>query len=139
MHIQARHQLHAMIFDGLGTDLQDSGDLLGVSTFGNELEYLPLAARQMFELDCSVGDLIQRNFFEELPGYFLNQIHILLNHMLQSGLGLLRACLRGFGARFSLLNPRLVGGQFLMLPIFFIRPGREGKLVMDFVGSFYSV
>ena len=36
MNVQSGHQLHAMVFDGLGTDLQNITDLLGVLAFGNE-------------------------------------------------------------------------------------------------------
>jgi hypothetical protein len=42
MNVQAAHQFHAVVFDGLGTDFQDFGDALGVLAFGNQLENLAL-------------------------------------------------------------------------------------------------
>ena len=51
MHVQAVHQLPAMVFDGFGADLQDFGDAFGVLAFGNQLENLPLPARQLLEGD----------------------------------------------------------------------------------------
>lgn len=40
MHVQAFHQLHAMVFDGLGTDLQEVADFLGGLAFGDQSENL---------------------------------------------------------------------------------------------------
>ncbi len=34
MHVQTDHQLHAVVFDRLGTDLQNVSDLLGVLAYG---------------------------------------------------------------------------------------------------------
>src|ERR1043166_7844527 len=45
MDVEAIHQLHAMVFDGLGTELEHFGDALGVLAFSDELEHLALAAR----------------------------------------------------------------------------------------------
>lgn len=42
MPVQAGHQFHAMIFDGLGTDFQDVADLLGVLAIGDELKNFAL-------------------------------------------------------------------------------------------------
>ena len=60
MQVQARHQLHAMVFNGLGADLQHLGDLLGVLAFGNEPENLALPGGQLFERAFLVGDSIRR-------------------------------------------------------------------------------
>jgi hypothetical protein len=38
-----------MVFDAFGADLQDCGDLPGVPVFGDELDNVALAARQLFE------------------------------------------------------------------------------------------
>ena len=57
MDVQAVHKLHAMVFDGLGADLQDRGDLLGVLAFGDELEDFALPDRQLFERAFLAGYL----------------------------------------------------------------------------------
>lgn len=49
MHVQAIHQFHAVVFNGLGADLQDLGNLLGVLAFGDQLENFALPARQLLE------------------------------------------------------------------------------------------
>src|SRR5208282_1885463 len=38
MKVQGVHQLHTMVLDGFGADLQDLGNLFGVLAFGDELE-----------------------------------------------------------------------------------------------------
>jgi len=40
------HQLHPMMFNGLGTDFQYLRNLLGVPAFGNELEDFTLTSGQ---------------------------------------------------------------------------------------------
>ena len=62
MNLQAVHQLHAMVFDGLGADLQDLGDLFGVLAFGDELEDLALPAGQLFERAFPVSNRLRGNF-----------------------------------------------------------------------------
>ncbi len=62
MNVQATHQFHAVVFDGLGADLQDFGNAFGVLAFGDELENFALPARQLFERAFPFGDPIQRKF-----------------------------------------------------------------------------
>ena len=121
MNVQAVHQLHAMVLDGLWADLQDRGDLLGVLAFGDELKDFTLPARQRFERAFLVGNPFQRKPFEESRGDFLRQVNFFVNHTLQdrfglfgSSLGLLRsdfclicARLRHFCPGFGLLRARL--------------------------------
>jgi hypothetical protein len=64
MNIQAGHQLHAMVFDGLGADLQDFGDLFCVLALGDELEDFALSSRQLLERTFPVGDSFQGKFLE---------------------------------------------------------------------------
>ena len=56
MNVQAAHQFHAVVFDGLGTDLQEFGDAFGVLAFSDELENLALTPRQLFERGFPVGN-----------------------------------------------------------------------------------
>ena len=63
MNLQAVHQLHAMVFDGLGADLQDLADLFGILAFGDELENFALPARQVFERAFPVGNRLPGNVF----------------------------------------------------------------------------
>ena len=96
MQVQARHQLHAMVFDGLGANLQRLGDLLGVLAFGNKPENLALPNCQLFERAFLVNTSIPSGIFEEARGGFLAEINFLRKHILQGGL--------------RLLDPRLVAG-----------------------------
>ena len=113
MNVQAVHQLHAMVFDGLGADLQGYGGLFGVLAFSNELEDLALAACQLFERAFPVSNRLQRNSFEEPGGNFRPQVNFFVDHTLQDRLNLLgsdfrlfRPCLRQFGPGFRLLRAR---------------------------------
>jgi len=147
MHVQAIHQFHAMIFDGLGTDLQDFGDLLGVLAFSDEQENFALSARQLFERVFLVGDPIQSKLVRESSEDSLAQSNLAVNHSLQGCLGLFgsrlglfgsdfslfRTCFRGFrpalgllrtrfrllSPGFGLLNPCLAAGYGRRLIIFF--------------------
>jgi hypothetical protein len=47
--IKPRHELKAVRFHGLNTNIQKSRDLLGVFPFGNELEDLALARRELLD------------------------------------------------------------------------------------------
>ena len=85
MQIQAGHQLHAMVFNGLGADVEKVGDLLRILAFGDELKNLALATRQLFERAFRVVEFICRSFFEKLGGGFRAQITFLLHHPLQGG------------------------------------------------------
>ena len=58
MHVQTIHQLHAMIFDGLGTDLQDFGNLLGGLALGDQQQNLALPAGQLIHRGLRVNDSI---------------------------------------------------------------------------------
>ena len=60
MNVQAAHKLHAVVFDGLGADLLDRGDVLGVLAFGDELENFTLPARQLFKWTAPAGDFMRR-------------------------------------------------------------------------------
>ena len=46
MHVQAIHQFHAVVFDGLGADVQNLANFFGVPAFGDELENFALPEGQ---------------------------------------------------------------------------------------------
>jgi hypothetical protein len=96
-----------MVFDGLGADLQDLGDLFGVLAFGNELEDLALTPRLLFERAFPVSNRLEGKFFEESRRDFLTQINFLVNHTLQGRLGLLGSRLGLLGSDFGLFRARL--------------------------------
>ncbi len=107
MNLQAVHQFHAMVFDGLGADLQNFGNAFGVLASGDELEYLALTPCQLVKRTFSISDRFQGEFFEELRGDFLTQINFLVNHTLQDRLNLLGSRLGPLGSDFSLFCARL--------------------------------
>jgi hypothetical protein len=107
MNLQAVHQLHAVVFDGLGADLQDLGYLFGVLAFGDELKNLALTPRQLVEWAFPVSNRFQGKFFEKSRGDFLTQINFLVNHPLQDRLDLLASRLGLLGSDFSLFCARL--------------------------------
>jgi hypothetical protein len=119
MNLQAVHQLHAMVFDGLGADLQDLGYLFGVLAFGDELENLALTPRQLVEWAFPVSKRFQGKFFEKSRGDFLTQINFRANHPLQDRLDLLGSRLGLLSSGFGLLNPRFAAGYFRRLIDFF--------------------
>jgi len=114
VNVQAVHQLHAMVFHGLGADLEDFGGLLGVPAFGDELEDFALPVRQLFERAFLVGDPIHRKLFQGSFGDFRTHIKLVVNRasqdrfdLLGSRLGLFRPRLGYFCPGFSLLRPHL--------------------------------
>lgn len=98
MKVQAGHQLHAMILDGLGTDFEDVRDLFGVLTFGDELENFALAARQLFERIGLAVNSRDGKLFVEPCGNIPPQVAFRMNRIFQR-----RLCL--FGSRLGLLGP----------------------------------
>ena len=111
MNIQAIHQLHAMVFDGLGADFQDVADLFGVLTFSDELEDFALTPRQLFERAVRARNRLTWKFFGEWGGDYRFKVNLMVDHTLQGRLGLLgpgfglfRARLRKFRAAFGLLG-----------------------------------
>ena len=67
----AGRMLLAVVFDGLGADLRNLCDVLGVLAFGDELEDFALANRQRFERAFLVSDFTYRKFLVELRGNLL--------------------------------------------------------------------
>src|ERR1051326_2058178 len=83
--IQAIHQFHAVVFHGLGTDLEEFGYELGVVAFSDELEDLALAARQLFKRGLALGDAIDEEGLRQARGDFLAEIDFLLRDALERG------------------------------------------------------
>ena len=52
MQVQARHQLHAMILNGLRADFENLPDLLGVLPLGDELENFRAAGSSIVRADA---------------------------------------------------------------------------------------
>src|SRR5580658_7657619 len=85
MDVEAAHQLDAMVFDGLGADLEDVGDAFGILAFGNELENFALAGCQLFERAFPDGDSFQWKHPGQPAGNFLAEVNLPLHHPAQGG------------------------------------------------------
>ena len=123
MQVEAGHQFHAVVFDGLWTHLQDLGDLLGVLAFRDESKNLALPICQLIRRIAAADDAIRGNAFQRSVGDSLMLMTGGIAHTLQSRLGLLgarlglfgpclrlfRACLCYFRSGLGLLRPRLSG------------------------------
>ena len=79
MAVQAGHQFHAMIFDGLGADFQDFPDLFGVLAFGDESKDFALPEGQLLEGDFQISGFRRRNIFHQLRGVFRMLINNVMN------------------------------------------------------------
>ena len=62
--LSCSHQLHAVVFDGLGAHLEGESDALGGLALGNELEDLALTLSQLPDRAAGTGDLVQRSTCE---------------------------------------------------------------------------
>ena len=79
MPVQAGHQFHAMVFDGLGTDIEDVPDLLGILAFGDELKDFALPDGQPLEWDFPIGGFRRGNIFNRLRRDFRILINDVVN------------------------------------------------------------
>ena len=96
-----------MVFDGLGTDLENFPDLLRVLAFGNQQKNLALPDRQRFQQTLLAGNSIWSDVFEKSRGDFRAQVNSIVNDILQDGFELLGARLGLLGAGFSFFCARL--------------------------------
>src|SRR5437879_13856938 len=72
-----------MIFDSLGTYLEDQGNGFGSLTLGNQLENFALASGQFFEWVLSVSDFLQGQFVAQAGRDFAAEVDFAVEHALE--------------------------------------------------------
>ena len=97
-----------MIFNGLGTYLEDQGNGFGGLTFSNQLENFALASGQFFERVLSVSDFLQGQFVAQAGRDFAAKVDFAVEHALEG---------RGQFRNRSLLEQIAAGTGAKRLPI----------------------
>jgi hypothetical protein len=90
--VELLHQLHPVVFDRLGAELEDERDGLGGLALGNELEDLALPLGQLFDRAAGAGDLLQWKFIAKTVRDFAAQIDFAAHDALQGRFQLGHQC-----------------------------------------------